>query len=218
MRPRARAAAPGPRARPSARSRRACASTPSRSVYLTDRTTASAERRRALRRARGAGARGRRRPGRSRSSRPCAARSRCATRARTTSRRSRCRTGTRGRRRRSRRSYAEYGRLYEGFYGYRLDGIPIELVRLSVVAMGEPPVFAGLPSEEARGRGRGAPRRLLPRDRLRRHRHRAPRARSSRARRAPGPLIVESMDSTVVVPPGWTLAVAASGILDLTRA
>ena len=49
--------------------------------------------------------------------------------------------------------YAEYGRLYEGFYGYRLDGIPIELVRLSVVAMGEPPVFAGLPSEDAEGEG-----------------------------------------------------------------
>ena len=49
--------------------------------------------------------------------------------------------------------YAEYGRLYEGFYGYRLDGIPIELVRLSVVAMGEPPVFAGLPSEDTEGEG-----------------------------------------------------------------
>ena len=55
--------------------------------------------------------------------------------------------------RRSREVYAEYGRLYEGFYGYRLDGIPIELVRLSVVAMGEPPVFAGLPSEDAEGEG-----------------------------------------------------------------
>ena len=37
---------------------------------------------------------------------------------------------------RSTRSYADYGRLYEEFYGYRLDGIPIELVRLSVVATG----------------------------------------------------------------------------------
>ena len=49
--------------------------------------------------------------------------------------------------------YASYGRLYEGFYGYRLDGIPIELVRLSVVATGEPPTFASLPSEEAKGEG-----------------------------------------------------------------
>ena len=113
--------------------------------------------------------------------------------------------------------YAEYGRLYEGFYGYRLDGIPIELVRLSVVAMGEPPVFAGLPSEE--GEGEGPARRdvffpatgfvstdIVRRDRL------AP--GETRA----GPLIVESMDSTVVVPPDWTLTAAESGVLDLTRA
>jgi signal transduction histidine kinase len=33
-----------------------------------------------------------------------------------------------------------------------------------------------------------------------------------------GPLIVESMDSTVVVPPGWTLTAVPSGVLDLTRA
>jgi N-methylhydantoinase A len=113
--------------------------------------------------------------------------------------------------------YAEYGRLYEGFYGYRLDGIPIELVRLSVVAMGEPPVFGGLPSEE--GAGAGPARRevyfpdtgfvdtaIVRRDRL------------TADETRPGPLIVESMDSTVVVPPGWTLTAAASGILDLTRA
>jgi N-methylhydantoinase A/oxoprolinase/acetone carboxylase beta subunit len=35
--------------------------------------------------------------------------------------------------------------------------------------------------------------------------------------RRAGPLVVESMDSTVVVPPGWNLAVQASGVLDLTR-
>ena len=113
--------------------------------------------------------------------------------------------------------YAEYGRLYEGFYGYRLDGIPIELVRLSVVAMGEPPVFAGLPSEEAEGAG---PARrdvffpgsgFVPTDIVRRERLACGDTR-------PGPLIVESMDSTVVIPPGWTLATTPSGILDLTRA
>jgi len=48
-------------------------------------------------------------------------------------------------------AYDRYGQFYEDFYGYRLDGIPIELVRLSVVAMGEPPVFAGLPSEDTEG-------------------------------------------------------------------
>ncbi len=113
--------------------------------------------------------------------------------------------------------YAEYGRLYEGFYGYRLDGIPIELVRLSVVSTGEPPVFSILPTEQAEGEGPGRRGVYFPatgfvdtdivrRDRL------AP------GETRPGPLIVESMDSTVVVPPGWTLAVTASGILDLTLA
>ena len=113
--------------------------------------------------------------------------------------------------------YSEYGRLYEGFYGYRLDGIPIELVRLSVVAMGEPPVFAGLPSEDAEGEG---PARrevffpgsgFVPTDIVRRQRLAPGETRS-------GPLIVESMDSTVVVPPGWGLSVDPTGILDLRRA
>ena len=113
--------------------------------------------------------------------------------------------------------YAEYGRLYEGFYGYRLDGIPIELVRLSVVAMGEPPVFDGLPSEDAEGEGPARRDVFFPEtgfvstDIVRRQ-HLAPGDTRS------GPLIVESMDSTVVVPPGWELSVAATGILDLTRA
>lgn len=113
--------------------------------------------------------------------------------------------------------YAGYGRLYEGFYGYRLDGIPIELVRLSVVAMGEPPVFAGLPSEEAEGEGSGQRdvffpgSGFVPTDIVRRERLAPGETRD-------GPLIVESMDSTVVVPPGWTLTATPSGILDLTRA
>jgi N-methylhydantoinase A len=113
--------------------------------------------------------------------------------------------------------YGEYGRLYEGFYGYRLDGIPVELVRLSVVATGEPPVFAALPSEAAESDG--PPRRdvyfpesgFVATDIVRRQALVPGESRE-------GPLIVESMDSTVVVPPGWSLAVADTGILDLTRA
>ncbi len=34
---------------------------------------------------------------------------------------------------------------------------------------------------------------------------------------ADGPVIVESMDSTVVVPPEWSLRASESGILDVTR-
>jgi N-methylhydantoinase A len=36
-------------------------------------------------------------------------------------------------------------------------------------------------------------------------------------RSAAGPLVVESMDSTVVVPPQWRLDLAAGGLLELTR-
>ena len=188
-----------------------------RSVYLTDRTTSAAELDALFARARGAGAGRRRRPGPRAGAHRAPRRSRCATRARTTSRRSPCRTGTLDEAALA-EVYAEYGRLYEGFYGYRLDGIPIELVRLSVVAMGEPPVFAGLPSEEAESEGarRGA-RSSSPTPASSRPTSCAAR-RSPRASSAPGPLIVESMDSTVVVPPGWTLAVPRRGILDLTRA
>src|SRR4051794_1760242 len=59
--------------------------------------------------------------------------------------------------------YADYGRLYEEFYGYRLDGIPIELVRLSVVATEEPPAFASLPSEAGAGGEPRTRRGYLPR-------------------------------------------------------
>jgi N-methylhydantoinase A len=112
--------------------------------------------------------------------------------------------------------YADYGRLYEEFYGYRLDGIPIELVRLSVVATEAPPAFSSLPSEGGSGdadRTRPvyfpahgfADARVVRRETL------AP------GERADGPLIVESMDSTVVVPPEWSLLAAENGILDVTR-
>jgi N-methylhydantoinase A len=112
--------------------------------------------------------------------------------------------------------YADYGRLYEGFYGYRLDGIPIELVRLSVVATEDPPAFASLPSEGGAG-GEGTTRQVyfpghgFASTRVVRRESLTP------GERADGPLIVESMDSTVVVPPEWSLHAAESGILDVTR-
>ena len=114
--------------------------------------------------------------------------------------------------------YAEYGRLYEGFYGYRLDGIPIELVRLSVVAMGEPPVFAGLPSEDAEGEGPARRDVFFPETGFVGHRHRPPRA--PRARR--DALAARSSSSRWTRPsssrPAGRSRVAATGILDLTRA
>jgi N-methylhydantoinase A len=114
-----------------------------------------------------------------------------------------------------RRVYDEFARLYEGFYGYRLDGIPIELVRLQVVVTGEPPRVSTEPkgaSPQPAGEtqrqvwfGAFVATPVLRRETI------APGA--SRA----GPLVIEEMDSTVVVPPSWHLAVLPDGTLEMTR-
>jgi N-methylhydantoinase A len=116
-----------------------------------------------------------------------------------------------------RAAYAEYGRLYEGFYGYRLDGIPIEIVRLAVIASGEAPSFARLPGVPERKRARPqerdvffpeagyVPARIVRREAL------------VAGDDLAGPAIVEFMDSTVVVPPAWTLRTREDGILEVLR-
>ena len=113
-------------------------------------------------------------------------------------------------------AYERYGQLYSEFYGYRLDGIPIELVRLAVIATGEAPHFGRLPGVPEASEGEQAtrdvyfpeggfvPAKIARRDAL------APGAVLS------GPAIVEFMDSTVVVPPGWTLQTRDDGILEVT--
>ena len=114
-------------------------------------------------------------------------------------------------------AYDRYGQLYSEFYGYRLDGIPIELVRLAVIATGEAPTYARLPGVPDPGDGERAtrdvffpedgfvPATIVRRDAL------APEAMLA------GPAVVEFMDSTVVVPPGWTLRTREDGILEATR-
>jgi N-methylhydantoinase A len=114
------------------------------------------------------------------------------------------------------RLFDEYGRLYGEFYGYRLDGIPIELVRLSVVASGEAPALSGLePGEDAPApdavRDVHFPEHGFVSTTVLR------RASIEPGASVAGPVIVESMDSTVVVPPEWSLRAAAAGILDLAR-
>jgi N-methylhydantoinase A len=114
-------------------------------------------------------------------------------------------------------AYDRYGQLYSEFYGYRLDGIPIELVRLAVIATGEAPAYARLPGIPDPGEGQWATRDVYFPD--------AGFVSATIARRdvlAPGgtlagPAIVEFMDSTVVVPPGWTLRTREDGILEVTR-
>lgn len=114
-------------------------------------------------------------------------------------------------------AYERYGQLYSEFYGYRLDGIPIELVRLAVIATGEAPEYARLPGvpdlDEGESSSRDVyfpdcgfvPATIVRRDAL------AP------GGELVGPAIVEFMDSTVVVPPGWTLGTREDGILEVTR-
>lgn len=113
--------------------------------------------------------------------------------------------------------YADYGRLYEEFYGYRLDGIPIELVQLSVIVSGSPSdlgreLMSGTESSaEVADRKVFFPEHGFVDTPIRR------RNSLQSGETVAGPLVVESMDSTVVVPPEWTLERLPTGILDLTR-
>jgi N-methylhydantoinase A len=114
--------------------------------------------------------------------------------------------------------YEDFARLYEGFYGYRLDGIPIELVRLQVVLAGEAFRLDGRPAGAPEAAGaEGLSRQVwfpehgfVPAPI---HRREALAAGSTLR----GPLVVEEMDSTIVVPPEWELTVADADILELVR-
>jgi N-methylhydantoinase A len=110
----------------------------------------------------------------------------------------------------------DFARLYEGFYGYRLDGIPIELVRLSVVATGEVGT-AGASIASHEGAAEESARNVFYPGRDYVETPVVRRSALSPGERREGPLVVEEMDSTIVVPPGWSLAVLPDGILEVTR-
>ncbi|MFQ5425497.1 MAG: hydantoinase/oxoprolinase family protein, partial [Gaiellales bacterium] len=109
-----------------------------------------------------------------------------------------------------------YHRLHEEFYGHRFDGIPVELVRLAVVVaeldaplpaitVGGESVAAEEVAREVFFPGSGfLPAPIVGRQGL-----------GEATRR--GPLIVESMDSTIVVPPEWTLSRGSSLTIELAR-
>ncbi len=113
--------------------------------------------------------------------------------------------------------YVDYGRLYEEFYGYRLDGIPVELVQLTVIATGAPAELEGELLTSARVDENAATRQVF----FPEHNFIATpvlhRQSLDLDAEIKGPIVVDSMDSTIVVPPEWRLKRLASGILDLTR-
>jgi N-methylhydantoinase A len=114
--------------------------------------------------------------------------------------------------------FEDFARLYEGFYGYRLDGIPIELVRLSVVATGDAPVS----SRRLGADGHDDPTEVPPRPVFFPGRDYVETRVVRRSALAvgtdlDGPVVVEEMDSTIVVPPGWSLTVLADGMLEVTK-
>jgi N-methylhydantoinase A len=118
--------------------------------------------------------------------------------------------------------YGRYHDLHQEFYGYRLDGLPIELVRLTVTATAAEE--AGIPDLSLETRGGVADTEPPAARTVEAHFGEGfqetpvmPRAELVGAEPRQGPLIVESMDTTVVVPPGWTAKSDAVGILELHR-
>jgi N-methylhydantoinase A len=110
----------------------------------------------------------------------------------------------------------DYHRLHEEFYGYRFEGIPIELVRLTVVVSAPEPELPPLaPSENGGGPAETTREVYFPGGGF----VTTPVLRREQVGLGarPGPLVVESMDSTIVVPPDWTLDADATGILELRR-
>jgi N-methylhydantoinase A len=115
-----------------------------------------------------------------------------------------------------------YHELHDEFYGYRLDGLPVELVRLVVTATAAD--TASIPPLRLDVRGQAST--VAPPGTRTADVHFADgfvptpvvaRPQLIGAGRREGPLIVESMDTTVVVPPGWTVESDAVGILELRR-
>jgi N-methylhydantoinase A len=119
--------------------------------------------------------------------------------------------------------FERYHHLHHEFYGYRLDGLPVELVRLTVTVTAAE--GAAIPDLSLETRGGVADQE--PPDARSVEAYFGdgfettpvvPRSELVSAGPRPGPLIVESMDTTVVVPPGWTVQSDAVGVLELQRA
>jgi N-methylhydantoinase A len=117
--------------------------------------------------------------------------------------------------------YNRYHDLHEEFYGYRLDGLAIELVRVTATVTAANPAQLPELSLDARGAEHTEP---PPARTVQAYfgdgfkdTPVVPRAELVGGEERQGPMIIESMDTTVVVPPGWTVRSDDAGILDLRR-
>ena len=110
---------------------------------------------------------------------------------------------------------ADFHAKHKQTYGHANTSEPVQLVNLRLTALGRlPPLTLAQPSDVAAGReserpawfaGAMRPCRVLWREGL------------SAGAAVPGPAVVESLESTTVVPPGWTARVADHGIIRLVR-
>jgi N-methylhydantoinase A len=118
--------------------------------------------------------------------------------------------------------FERYHSLHHEFYGYRLDALPIELVRLMVAATASdtadlPALSLDVGGAAATSSG-GGPRSVeVHFGGSFRETPVVPRSALVATEPRQGPLIVESMDTTIVVPPEWSIHGDAVGILELTR-
>ena len=110
---------------------------------------------------------------------------------------------------------ADFHAKHEQTYGHANRSEPVQLVNLRLTALGRlPPLTLAQPSDIAAGReserrawfaGAMRPCRVLWREGL------------SAGTAVPGPAVIESLESTTVVPPGWTARVGEHGIIRLVR-
>ncbi len=118
------------------------------------------------------------------------------------------------------RVLGRYHDLHEEFYGYRMEALPVEMIRLMVIATARD---GGLPPLSADVLG-AATSESQPQRTVRAHfgddfaeTQVVARADLVGSDSRPGPLIVESMDTTVVVPPSWSVRGDTVGVLELSR-
>jgi N-methylhydantoinase A len=114
-------------------------------------------------------------------------------------------------------TFERYHLMHEQFYGYRFNGVPIEIVRLSVTVTGaqvELPELNARSAADGRGsriaevyfdEGGYQPTAVIPRPEV-------------GSERTEGPALIESLDTTVIVPPGWTLQTGTGGVIELRNA